>query len=145
MSPETLRKYPPVPTLTRRANRNYKIPDTEVVVKKGTMVLIPALSIQMDPEIYENPEEFNPHRFDKDAIGQRHPCSFIAFGEGPRICIGARFGMVQAKIGILSLLTSFKFSLSEKTEVPIKMHKFAVLLMPEDDIHLKVERIESDL
>lgn len=133
--------YPPVPTLTRKANRDYKVPESGALIKKGVSVLIPIRSIQMDPEIYENPEEFNPHRFDKDVAGKRHICAFTSFGEGPRICIGARFGMIQAKVGLVSLLTRFCFSLSEKTEVPIKMHRFAALLMPRDDIHLKVEPI----
>ena len=104
---------------------------------------IPTISIQMDPQIYPNPEEFDPHRFDKEKVGQRHPCAFLPFGQGPRICIGERFGMIQAKVGLVALLRSFRFSLSEKTEVPVKLHKFAFLIMPEDDIHLKVERVDG--
>lgn len=111
------------------------------MIKKGQMVFIPAMAIQMDPEIYPEPEVFDPHRFDKDVIGKRPSCAFLAFGDGPRICIGARFGMLQAKVGLAALLSNFTFSLSDKTEVPIQMNMFASLLMPKDDIHLKIERV----
>lgn len=51
--------------------------------------------------------------------------------------------MIQAKVGLVALLRSFRFSLSEKTEIPVKLHKFAFLIMPEDDIHLKVEKVDG--
>lgn len=105
------------------------------------MVMIPAISIHMDPEVYRDPETFDPDRFNKEESGNRHPCANLPFGEGPRICIGLRFGVMQAKIGLVSLLRSFKFTKSGKTEVPIVMDISSALLMPRDDIHLKVERI----
>lgn len=129
--------------MSRRANRDYTVPNSGVAIKKGTMVFIPTIAIQNDPEIYESPDDFSPNRFDKDEISKRHPCTFQSFGDGPRICIGLRFGMLQAKIGLVALLTAFKFSLSDETELPIPMHKFSSLLLVRDDIHLKVEQIDN--
>lgn len=95
----------------------------------------------MDPDLYPNPDVFDPNRFDKEVMSKAHPCSFMPFGEGPRICIGLRFGMMQAKIGLVALLSKFTFSLSDETEVPVVMNKFSNILMPRNDIHLKVEKI----
>ena len=133
--------YPPVPVLSRVASRDYKIPNSEVIIKKGTRVHVPSMAIQMDPEYYPNPEVFDPHRFDKEAVGKRHPCTFTSFGMGPRICIGERFGMIQAKVGLVALLRPFSFSLSDRTEVPVRFSQFSILLMPKEDIHLKVAKI----
>lgn len=138
---ETLRKYPAVPLLSRRAAQDYTIPNTNVKIPNGAMVFIPAMSIQMDPEIYPDPTTFDPHRFDKEEASKRHPCAYLPFGEGPRICIGLRFGVMQAKIGLVALLRAFKFSTCAKTEIPMVMDKFSFILMPKDDIHLKVERV----
>ena len=127
--------------LTRVAHKDYTFPGCQVPIKKGMRVILPIVAIQMDPEYYPNPEVFDPHRFDKEEVGKRHPCAFASFGQGPRICIGERFGMIQAKVGLVALLKNFKFSLSDKTDVPLQLDKLAALIMPKDDIHLKVEKV----
>lgn len=72
--------------LYRECNRNYKIPDSEVVIEKGMRVLIPIRAIQNDPEYYESPETFDPSRFANNNYKPNR--IFMPFGDGPRICIG---------------------------------------------------------
>lgn len=117
------------------------MPGTEIVIEKGTTILIPVHSIHHDPEIYPDPERFDPSRFEPEAIKERNPYAYLAFGDGPRNCIGERFGKMQAKIGIISLLRSFKFSVSHRTEVPLILSNRSFPLGSKNGIHLKVERI----
>lgn len=138
---ETLRKHPILAHLLREANEDYKVPGTEIVIEKGTTILIPVHSIHHDPEIYPDPERFDPSRFEPEAIKERNPYAYLAFGDGPRNCIGERFGKMQAKIGIISLLRSFKFSVSHRTEVPLILSNRSFPLGSKNGIHLKVERI----
>ncbi|EDW00822.1 GH21098 [Drosophila grimshawi] len=138
---ETLRKYPIVPHLTRVANKDYKVDGTQLVIEKDTMVLIPVHSIHHDPQIYPSPETFDPSRFEPEAIKARHQYAYLPFGDGPRNCIGERFGKMQAKIGLVTLLRSFKFGVSKKTDVPLIFSTHNFTLRPQAGIHLKVERI----
>ena len=85
---ETLRMYPPLPTLNRRCTKDYTLRDTNVVLEKGTRVLISALGLQMDPEFYPNPKKFDPDRFSEESKKMRHPFVYLPFGDGPRNCIG---------------------------------------------------------
>lgn len=55
---------------------------------QGTLVHVPVIGLHMDPEFYENPEEFNPDNFCSEKVKCRPDYSYLAFGEGPRLCIG---------------------------------------------------------
>jgi cytochrome P450 family 6 len=83
-----LRKYPPVPELNRICTKDYKVPGSNIVIKKDTKVWIPVLGLHRDPEFYPDPEKFDPERFSDDNKNQHRPYTFIPFGEGPRVCIG---------------------------------------------------------
>ncbi|CAD7079486.1 unnamed protein product [Hermetia illucens] len=138
---ETLRKYPPVVFLSRRAARDYKIPNTKAVIEKGIDTMIPVYCIHHDPEIYPNPEIFDPDRFTPEQIRNRHPMSFLGFGDGPRNCVGLRFGRMQSKIGLIILLNNYRFRPSPKTAVPLIFDPDIGILTPKGGMHLGIERI----
>lgn len=63
----------------------------ELVVEKGSTVLIPIYSIHRDPDNYESPNEFKPQRFSEENGGvkrYKEKGVWLPFGEGPRICLG---------------------------------------------------------
>nr|XP_017007361.2 LOW QUALITY PROTEIN: probable cytochrome P450 6a14 [Drosophila takahashii] len=138
---ETLRKYPILPLLTRETNREYKVPNTSFILDKDTRVSIPVHNIHHDPEIYPQPEKFDPSRFEPEAVNIRHPMAYLPFGDGPRNCIGLRFGKIQSKIGLAVLLRRFKFGVSKRTEIPLILGLRSFTLATENGIHLKVESI----
>ena len=70
---ETLRFYNPAAVLNRSAVRDYKIPNSDVVIEAGKDVWINSISVHMDPKHYETPEVFNPDHFSKEAKANRHP------------------------------------------------------------------------
>ena len=88
---ETLRKYPPVPMLNRECSKDYKIPNTNLTIPKGTPILIPVLGLHRDPQIYQNPLEFKPERFATNSTGSdAEGLYYMPFGDGPRVCIGKK-------------------------------------------------------
>ncbi|EFA05683.1 cytochrome P450 6a2 [Tribolium castaneum] len=138
---EALRMYPPGPLVPRRCVKDYKVPNTDVVIEKGVMVLIPILGIHYDEKYYPDPEKFDPERFSEENKALRHSYAHIPFGEGPRICIGLRFGLMQSKVGLVSLLRNFKFTVNEKTQEPLKMKTNSLVLAVEGEIWLNVHRL----
>lgn len=73
-----------VDNLIRVAASDYTVPDTKLVIPKGTIVFIPAYSIHNDEDIYPNPSKFDPERFNEGNKKSRHPMAYMPFGDGPR-------------------------------------------------------------
>ncbi|KAF7281450.1 hypothetical protein GWI33_004775 [Rhynchophorus ferrugineus] len=138
---ETLRKHPPAASISRVCSKKYEVPGTGVTIEKGTKVQIPVWGIHMDPEYYPEPDKFNPENFSAENKAKRSEMAFIPFGEGPRMCIGLRFGVMQTKIGLISLLKNFKFTVNEKTRTPIQMEKVSFVLSVEGDVWLNASRV----
>jgi len=138
---ETLRLYGPVFSLKRQAVKEYKIPKSNLVIPAKGNILIPIHAIHTDPEYYPEPERFIPERFSEENKKSRHTMLHLPFGDGPRNCIGLRFGLMQTKISLIQLLINFKFSPSPKTPVPMVLHTTSVVMAPRDDMHLKVEKL----
>nr|POE60324.1 cytochrome p450 [Quercus suber] len=58
---ETLRLYPPLPVTTRKCRQSCEIRGFEI--PQETMVLINLYAIMRDPNLWNNPNEFQPERF----------------------------------------------------------------------------------
>nr|CAD7462715.1 unnamed protein product [Timema tahoe] len=140
---ETLRKYPPVGYLTRFCTKAYRIPGTNVRIDKETIVIIPLYAIHHDPKYYPEPEKFDPERFSEDNIKSRPNFTYLPFGEGPRICIGRRFGLMQVKVGLTALLSKYKFSVCEKTSIPLTFNPISCITLWPRDIHLKISHRDN--
>lgn len=140
--PESLRKYPPGALLVRMATSPYAVPDTNITIDKNTLVMIPVYAIHHDPEIYPDPETFKPERFEPAVVHSRPSCSFLPFGEGPRNCIGLRFGMMQARIGLVTLLRHFEFELGGKTKVPLEFMATSAVLTVKGGLYVRFRKIE---
>ncbi|CAH2049568.1 unnamed protein product, partial [Iphiclides podalirius] len=106
---ETLRLYPPFPSIQRMCTKDYTIPGTSTVVEKGTIVLFPTLGIQRDEQYFENASAFVPERWADDQPVPA-PGVYMPFGDGPRYCIGKRFAMIQMKCCLVKVLQHFKIS-----------------------------------
>jgi cytochrome P450 family 4 len=60
-----------------------------------------------DPEIWDNPEEFQPERFDVVQSSDKFTYSYIPFSAGQRNCIGQKFAMLEMKSTITKILRHF--------------------------------------
>lgn len=139
---ETLRLYPVVPFLFRECFKDYKVPDHDLVIPKGTSVFIPLIGLQRDPEIFENPMEFKPERFvdSSNGSGNSKGLFYMPFGDGPRNCIGARMGKLVTKIGLALILSKFNVELHDKDLMhkTLTFHPNAGILSPIKPFNLKV-------
>ncbi|XP_041969448.1 cytochrome P450 6a2-like [Aricia agestis] len=140
---ETMRKYPPMRALFRRCTKDYLIPGTNVTIEKGTLIFIPIQAIQMDPEYFPNPQEFQPERFSPGNKKKLHPCVWMPFGEGPRKCLGMRQGYLQSKMSLVRILMKYEMILDKRTEVPITNKVSALANASNTGIWIRLKELNS--
>ncbi len=102
---ESLRLYPPIHIGNRRVQEDIGFPEGKI--RAGQRLFYSIYLTHRDPAIWEQAEDFHPERFNR---GRRTPpMSYIPFGGGPRACIGAAFGQMEARLVIARLLHTFSF------------------------------------
>lgn len=84
-----MRKYPTLPFLNRICTKDYPIPNTDLVIKEGTPIIITHLGLMRDAKYFPLPDVFMPDRFSEENPNY-NPVAYIPFGDGPRTCIGER-------------------------------------------------------
>lgn len=127
----------------RVCTKDYEIPNTEATLDAGSNVFISVLGIHRDPEYYPNPDRFDPQRFAEVNKKKRPTLTFIPFGEGPRICIGARFGLMQAKAGVCLLLNRYKIFPAKDQNYEIEFEPTLIVLTKKGKVLLNAEEIST--
>jgi len=92
---EAMRLKPPVPSIPRRAIRDFNFKG--YAVPAGTMVGVNPLFTHHMPEIWPDPDSFDPMRFTEQAQRGRHRFAWVPFGGGAHMCLGVHFAYMQAK------------------------------------------------
>eukprot|EP00057_Strongylocentrotus_purpuratus_P030619 XP_782215.3 PREDICTED: cytochrome P450 3A24 [Strongylocentrotus purpuratus] len=115
---ETERIYPPALMTDRVCNEPFDI--NGFTVPKGMRIFIPIFTIHHDPNLWPDPETYDPDRFSKENREKHHPCAWMPFGTGPRNCVGMRFAMMEAKMVIVRILQKYQIETCPQTEIPPK-------------------------
>lgn len=103
---ESMRLVPPVLWGVRYGAADFEIGGFQH--SKGSSVLYSSYVTHHMPEIYQDPQRFDPSRWERI---KPSPYEYFPFNAGPRRCLGAEFAMMELKITLAMLLQQFHFSL----------------------------------
>jgi len=112
---ETLRLYPPLWTFSRTAVADDRIAGLDVPA--GSNVMLNMFAVHRRPELWDNPEGFDPARFDGDSSdagagdAARQRFAYFPFSDGPRTCLGERFAVLESMIAISAIVQRFDLQL----------------------------------
>jgi cytochrome P450 len=112
---EALRLYPPITFIPRVATENTVIGSKKI--KRGTMVMISPWAIHRHQKLWPNPDAFDPDRFSAAREHEIVAGSYIPFGSGPRVCVGAAFATTEATLILARLMRRFSFEVQEPEKV----------------------------
>nr|AJN91187.1 cytochrome P450 monooxygenase CYP4G112 [Cnaphalocrocis medinalis] len=105
---ETLRMYPPVPIIARHLKQDITLPSSGKQVPAGTTVIITTYKLHRRPDVYPNPDKFDPDNFLPERSANRHYYAFVPFSAGPRSCVGRKYAMLKLKIILSTILRNFR-------------------------------------
>lgn len=133
---EAMRLYPPAPVLTREAQDDDDLGD--VHVPKGALVIISPWILHRHKLLWTQPEAFMPERFLPGARDAIDRFAYLPFGGGARVCIGARFAMLEAVILLATILRRARLTLVAG-EVPKPLQR--ITLRPQGRLAMQVHPI----
>lgn len=115
---EALRLYPPVPMMVRETTCVHRFRDRDV--PKGSQIVISPWHLHRHERLWENPDGFDPGRWQTENGRKCQRDAFIPFSAGPRVCTGAGFAMIEGTLLLSALVRAFRFvPVKEATPVPV--------------------------
>ncbi|KAH7984143.1 hypothetical protein HPB52_017409 [Rhipicephalus sanguineus] len=98
--------------VSRRAESDYEF--NGMKIPRGLSIMAAVTYIHHDPELWSEPETFDPERFNPDNKPYIHPISFQPFGKGPRACLGLNFALLEMKLILSKVIATYKLSVDEE-------------------------------
>ncbi len=108
---EALRMIPPVPSLPRRALRDFEFGGYRIPA--GASVGISPATVHKMADYWDEPEKFDPLRFTPENSKGRHKYAWVPFGGGAHMCLGLHFAYMQMKLFTHHLLTQVRVEVAE--------------------------------
>ncbi|XP_019813086.1 cytochrome P450 4A11-like isoform X2 [Bos indicus] len=134
---EAMRLYPPVPFIGRELRKPITFPDGRSL-PAGILVSLSFYGLHHNPNVWPNPEVFDPTRFSPGST--QHSYAFLPFSGGSRNCIGKQFAMNELKVAVA--LTLLRFELSpDPSRVPVPTP--IMVLRSKNGIHLQLRKLSD--
>lgn len=105
---ETMRIFPPNAIIGRRAKADDNIGGH--FIPAGSLLTLSPYLAQRNAELWENPEQFDPHRFSPEREKLIPRFAYYPFGGGPRQCIGKGLAMMTIPLAIATIAQQYRFA-----------------------------------
>ena len=110
---ESMRLFPPVWGLSRRLKEADEVGGARI--PRGNRVIISAYVTHRHPDLWPEPEKFDPERFRTATLMDRPPkdmprYAYFPFSGGPRQCVGVSFAAMEATLVLATVARSFELS-----------------------------------
>ncbi len=108
---ESLRLIAPVPSIPRRALRDFSFGGYDIPA--GAAVSVSPTFTHYMADYWPEPERFDPLRFTPDQVKARHRFAWVPFGGGAHMCLGLHFAYMQMKIIVHHMLTQMRVEVAD--------------------------------
>jgi cytochrome P450 len=106
---ETMRLYPTVTDVSREATEDCEIGGYRIA--KGTTLIMSQWVMHRNERYFTESKKFYPDRWANDFEKQLPRGVYFPFGDGPRVCIGNSFAMMETVLLLVTIAQQFELSL----------------------------------
>jgi len=111
---ETLRKFPPAWSLLfREAADDIALGDGSVVIPKGGVIYISPYVQHHLPQYWDDPDRFDPSRFDDGWKDKLPGYVYMPFSGGPRVCLGSHMADMEAKVILATIIKNYSVEIAD--------------------------------
>jgi cytochrome P450 len=125
-------------------NMRLAVKDTDILgyfIPAGQLVSVWTAVNQLIPELWRDPERFDPERFSAGRNEDRvHRLAWAPFGAGQHKCIGMQLGMLKVKATLDAMLRRFEWRFPEGYEAP---WRFTSLPAPSDRLPIVLHPVRE--
>ena len=132
---EALRLYPPAAIMVRSAARDSRIGPYRV--KRGSLVILAPWVVHRRPDLYPEPDRFEPDRFLPAAARKIPKCGYLPFGAGERVCIGNHLALMEGQLLTATFAREVEMTLDRQPPVKPVLR---INVRPEPGIWVRVRR-----
>lgn len=129
---ESMRLYPPAWVTVREACKDDVLDG--YLIKQGDKVVVSPYVMQRNKKYWNEPEAFDPERFNAANIKNIPKFAYFPFGGGARLCIGNNFAMMEMQLVVALMCNKFDFTLPEGFEAEARPF---ITLRPKDGVPLR--------
>jgi cytochrome P450 len=131
---EAMRLYPAGWLMTRKALKDDQL--GSYFVPAGTEIYISPYLIHRHPAIWDDPDSFNPDRFDPDQSRGRQPVAMLPFSAGPRKCIGESLARLEMQIHVMTIAKQLRLQYVGEAKLELDAgvnlrNKYDFMMVPE--------------
>lgn len=116
---ESMRLYPPVTEISREVTQDCEIGG--YFIPKGTNIMFSQWAMHRDARYFSAPELFQPERWANDLEKQLPRGVYFPFGDGPRVCIGKSFAMMEAVLLLATIAQKFQLDLVNEQNIELQI------------------------
>lgn len=135
---ETLRMYPPIHLGSRHITEDLEYDG--YILPAGIRLMYSIYLTHYAPKYWDNPDTFDPERFNKQNKRKIVPYSYLPFGGGARNCIGTAFALVESKVILARIIQRYDLQFTGH-HVRLKM---GATLEPHPNVMVNVTRRPND-
>lgn len=141
---ESLRLFPPIPYVFRKIEQETEL-GNGYVLPAGCCSMVVTYMIHRNPEYFPDPERFDPDRFSPENSVGRHPYAYIPFGAGRRMCVAYKFGIMEAKTILSTILRRFRIVESVGgIRTLVDNLESGLVLKPANGFNIRIEARSAD-